>query len=107
MSARNHVFVERIVNPYGDDVRLPPSKQMRAVYDERGITFADVFSGGFSIHPDFCGMKYRFEFDPHCEILPLPGYFESSPIPCGAVIVLESRLDLPGMRHAHFEPCDG
>src|SRR5260370_14590830 len=49
-------------------------------------------------------MEDGLKFDPYRGVLPFTQSIEGSPIPSDTSIVNESRVNLPGVRHAHLAP---
>src|SRR6266853_3357827 len=103
-SPGHHVLIECIVNAHCDGVGLSPTEQMRDIKHERGVALAYMLSSQFPVYPDCGRMEYGLKLDPYGRVLPLARRIESAPIPGDTTIINKSMINLPGVRHEHFEP---
>src|SRR5215469_11456095 len=70
-SARQHVFIERIVYANGNGVGFSPLEQRCNVESERGVALASVFSDHLAINPNSSCVKDRLELNPYCKGSPV------------------------------------
>src|SRR5258708_29066120 len=104
VSSGHHVLIECVVNAHRDGVGLSPTQQTRDVKHERGVALAHMLSSQFPVYPDCGCMEYGLKLDPYGRVLPLARRIESAPIPGDTTIINKSAINLPSVRHEHFEP---
>ena len=103
-SPGHHVLIECVVNAHCDGVGLSPTQQTSDVKPERGVALAHMLSSQFPVYPDCGRMEYGLKLDPYRGVLPFYRRIKGAPIPGETTIINKSGINLPGVRHEHFEP---